>query len=154
MYIHGSNLEQKESHPTKYGDAISRKYLAEIRTAYNKWKSQNLALSGPGSKSTPKDQEIIGARVKLLNDYKDFIDTQHYAEQFDSRSNLHSSVLEEFMYYLFHDMVRDISEHALLGKSHAFKDLFFKADSYQDMLRSPKILIEKKDHGCPVKGLI
>ena len=39
-----------------------------------------------------------------LNEYKDFLDQQHYAEKFDSRSNLHSSVLEEFMYYLFKDL--------------------------------------------------
>ncbi|MEH2191299.1 MAG: hypothetical protein V7K98_01340 [Nostoc sp.] len=43
------------------------------------------------------------------------IDQQHYAEKFDSRSNLHSSVLEEFLYYLFKDLVRDFGENALIG---------------------------------------
>ncbi|WP_228060951.1 MULTISPECIES: hypothetical protein [unclassified Coleofasciculus] len=28
---------------------------------------------------------------------KDFLDQQHFAEKFDSRSNLHSSLLEEFL---------------------------------------------------------
>lgn len=27
VYVHGDNLEQKENHPTKYRDDISKKYL-------------------------------------------------------------------------------------------------------------------------------
>nr|WP_306535825.1 Bpu10I family restriction endonuclease [Geobacter sp.] len=80
------------------------------------------------------------------NEYKDFLDQQHYAEKFDSRSNLHSSVLEEFMYYLFKDMVAAISEFALIGKSHSFKDIFFRATSYNQMILTPYALIERKDH--------
>lgn len=146
MYVHGSNLEQKETHPSKYRDELSRKYLKQIRPVYDKWKADNLALKGPFEKPSAMDRKIISARVSLLNKYKDFLDVQHYAEQFDSRSNLHSSVLEEFMYYLFRDMVSSLSKHALLGKSHTFKDIFFKADSYQDMLKQPSTFIEKKDH--------
>lgn len=81
-----------------------------------------------------------------LNRHKDFLDQKHYAEKLDSRSNLHSSVLEEFMYYLFRDMVTKLSGHALLGKSHTFKDMFFKAKNYGDMLQNPRLMIEKKDH--------
>jgi hypothetical protein len=32
--VHGSNLEQKENHRTKYRDVESKKYLSEIRTEY------------------------------------------------------------------------------------------------------------------------
>ena len=105
---------------------------------------------------TPNDSAIISQRVALLNGYKDFLDQQHYAEQFDSRSNLHSSVLEEFMYYLFRDVVKSISSNALIGKSHSFKDVFFRAPSYSDMVAKPHALIEKKDHdfaiGASVKA--
>jgi hypothetical protein len=146
MFVHGSNLEQKETHPTKYRDAESRRFLAEIRERYNAWREANTALVGPGIAVADNDAQVIEARVALLNEYKDFLDQQHYAEKFDSRSNLHSSVLEEFMYYLFRDMVNQLSGHALLGKSHTFKDLFFKPSSYGDMLQHPRILIEKKDH--------
>ena len=34
--VHGSNLEQKENHRTKYRDVESKKYLSEIRTEYDK----------------------------------------------------------------------------------------------------------------------
>ncbi len=154
MFVHGNNLEQKEGHKTKYRDADSKRFLAEIRVRYDKWKSDNEKLVGPTKKPTDEDDNILKMRVKLLNDYKEFLDQQHYAEKFDSRSNLHSSVLEEFLYYLFRDLVNSISEHALIGKSHSFKDIFFRSSNYADMVKKPNALIEIKDHdfsiGCSI----
>ncbi|MGA9382558.1 MAG: Bpu10I family restriction endonuclease [Phormidium sp.] len=144
--VHGSNLEQKEKHRTKYRDADSRKYLNEIRAEYDKWHTANIQLVGPKSEVTEQDDSIISERVALLATYKDFLDQQHYAEKFDSRSNLHSSVLEEFLYYLFKDLVRDFGENALIGKSHTFKDIFFVPPNYSEMLKRPYARIEKKDH--------
>ena len=109
MFVHGNNLEQKENHLTKYRDAKSKKYLAEIRKKYDAWKAANEKLIGPVSKKSDGDSTVIASRVKLLNRYKNFLDQQRFAEQFDSRSNLHSSVLEEFMLYLFRDIVYGIS---------------------------------------------
>jgi hypothetical protein len=146
MFVHGNNLDQKETNKTKYTDSGSRQYLAEIRVRYNQWKEANENLIGPLVEPSDIDLETLTQRVRLLNDYKDFLDQQHYAEKFDSRSNLHSSVLEEFMYYLFRDLVRGISENALIGKSHSFKDVFFRAPSYKEMIKTPHALVEKKDH--------
>lgn len=84
--------------------------------------------------------------MKLFEQYKQFIDQQQYAEAFDSRSNLQSSVLEEFLYYLFKDLVQDISSDALIGKSHAFKDIFFMPGSFKEMLEVPMAKFELKDH--------
>lgn len=106
-----------------------------------------LDIEGPYSDSTEeKTKEIIEARVNSFNAYKDFIDQQKYAEFFDSRSNLHSSVLEEFMYYLFKDIATEDNEDALVGKSHAFKDFFFNPLNFSDMLKKSNIKVEKKDH--------
>ncbi|PLY58440.1 hypothetical protein HBH1_03231 [Herbaspirillum sp. BH-1] len=146
MYVHGNNLQQKENHLTKYRDDESCRFLREIRAKYEDWKAANLSLRGPVRDPDERDMEIINRRVALFNEYKDFIDQQHYAEKFDSRSNLHSSVLEEFMYYLFRDLVESISNSAMIGKSHTFKDLFFTANSFQEMLVTPQILVERKDH--------
>lgn len=144
MFVHGDNLARKEveyaSNPTL------RTYLAQIRSRYNQWKSDNMQLVGPVSTPSDNDSAIIAERVRLFNDYKDFIDQRVYAEAFDSRSNLHSSVLEEFCYYLFKDLVSSISTDALIGKSHAFKDIFYNSTSYTDMVSKPSFLIEKKDH--------
>jgi len=147
MFVHGNNLEQKEAHQTKYRDKESKQYLQEIRVKYNEWKSKNLSLVGPTKTENQKtDLEIIRQRVLMLNEYKNFIDQQHYAEKFDSRSNLHSSVLEEFMYYLFKDLVLEYSDNALIGKAHVFKDIFFRADNYEMMVKKANAKIEIKDH--------
>lgn len=154
VYVHGDNLEQKENHPTKYRDETSRQYLREIRPKYDEWKAANLALNGPTRQVDDGDFAIIEERVRLFNEYKDFLDQQQYAEQFDSRSNLHSSALEEFMYYLFKDLVADYSQHALIGKSHAFKDIFFRCASYYEMITQPHTMVEKKDHDFVIGATI
>jgi Bpu10I restriction endonuclease len=146
MFAHGDNLAGKEQHQTKYRDTESRLYLGQIREKYDAWKAANLALKGPVSKSLKGDMAIVAKRTALLNEYKDFVDQEHYATKFDSRSNLHSTILEEFMFYLFRDLVAGIDQHALLGKSHTFKDIFFTGEGFQNMVRKPRILVEKKDH--------
>jgi DNA (cytosine-5)-methyltransferase 1 len=146
VLIHGSNLKGKETHKSKYRSEKDRQYLAEIRVEYDKWHTANMALAGPGAEPSPDDERIVNRRVELLESYKNFIDQQQYAEAFDSRSNLHSSVLEEFLYYLFKDLVADFGRHALIGKSHTFKDLFFVPPRYTEMLKRPYGKIEKKDH--------
>lgn len=144
MFVHGDNLARKEQ---EYASKTKlRNYLAQIRIKYDQWKSDNMRLVGPESTPSTRDSAIIAERVRLFNEYKDFIDQKVYAEAFDSRSNLHSSVLEEFCYYLFKDLVASISSDALIGKSHAFKDIFYNSTSYTDMVSSPSFLIEKKDH--------
>ncbi|MGI2903972.1 Bpu10I family restriction endonuclease [Tolypothrix sp. VBCCA 56010] len=146
MLVHGANLRAKENHKTKYKDVDSKRYLAEIRSLYDDWHKQNTNLIGPGVTPSESDIETVRQRVALFEEYKNFIDKQHYAEKFDSRSNLHSSALEEFLYYLFKDIVSDFGERALIGKSHTFKDIFFAAPSYAKMLETPYARIEKKDH--------
>ena len=148
MFVHGDNIKQKINKPkAKYEDEISRQYLSEIETKYLIWKRKNLKLLGPYSSMDDSTSErIIKRRVALYNSYKDFIDQQQYAELFDSRSNLHSSVLEEFMFYLFKDIAREGNNAALVGKAHAFKDFFFNPLNYSDMLNKPNIKVEKKDH--------
>ena len=156
MYVHGDNLEGKENHKTKYRDAISKQYLKEIRIRYDEWKKANEDLKGPFLKISNDDENIITQRTKLLNEYKEFLEAQKYAEKFDSRSNLHSSVLEEFMYYLFRDLVSDFSKEALIGRAHTFKDLFFMPDNFKEMVVYPKASVETKDHdfviGVTIQG--
>lgn len=146
VFIHGQNLAQKERHLTKYRDDASRRLLAEIRPMYDKWKSDNEKLDGPSLEKSEGDAEVIRKRVQLLSDYKDFIDRQDIAERFDSRSNLHSSVLEEFIYYLFRDLVASFPGRPLIGKAATFKDLFFFPSSYSEMVTSPSVRLERKDH--------
>jgi hypothetical protein len=146
MFVHGQNLAQKEGHTEKYIDPASKKYLAEIRAEYEKWKNANAKLKGPLAAKDAHDDASIIRRVKLFSEYKNFIDQQKYAEAFDSRSNLHSSVLEEFIYYLFRDLVADFGANSTVGKAATFKDIFFAPPSFAEMVLAPHARIEKKDH--------
>jgi hypothetical protein len=146
--VHGNNL-RKKIHGSKYSDRKSADLLAKINPMYESWTSANLKLKGPVTPATPlseADKAIISKRVKLLNPYKDFIDSQEIAEHFDSRSNLQSSVLEEFLYYLFKDFVGTVSQEAIVGKAHSFKDLFFRPKSFKAMMSDPGLILELKDH--------
>lgn len=154
IFVHGDNISQKEAHKSKYKDEKSKKYLENIRQKYEAWRSANLSLVGPTKNEKASDREIIKQRVALFNEYKDFLDQKIYAEQFDSRSNLHSSALEEFMYYLFKDLVADYSGNALIGKSRAFKELSFKSDNYLSMLKKPGALLEVKDYDFVIGATI
>jgi hypothetical protein len=146
MFVHGDNISQKETHKDKYTDKEAKQFLAEIRLEYQKWRAANDALKGPFSFIEKNDAHVIAQRVALFSDYKEFIDQQKYAEKFDSRSNLHSSVLEEFIFFIFRDLVYEFSNSAVLGKAHTFKDIFFNSSSYKDMVLKPNAKIEKKDH--------
>ena len=115
MPVHKNNLESKLNSSPKYKDIDSQNYLSEILEKYNQWAKNNKELKGPFSLATNKDNEIISERVEYLIEYKDFIDQQHYAEHFDSRSNLHSTVIEEFLEHLFNDLVKEIDPNALIG---------------------------------------
>ncbi len=146
MPAHGDNLIQKERGDAKYADQKSRRHLREIRARYEDWKAANEALKGPLAQPAATDSDILSRRTQLFSVYKDFIDQQKYAEHFDSRSNLHSTVLEEFVFYLFRDLVRGFSQSALIGKAHAFKDVFFQPPNFEAMVLAPHVRLEDKDH--------
>lgn len=146
MLVHGRNLSQKENHGSKYLDELSRQYLSEIRSKYDKWHDENVQLSGPWIEAASLDRDTVRRRVELLEGYKEFVDQQEYAENFDSRSNLHSSVLEEFLHYLFRDLVSGFGKNVLFGKSQAFKDLFFVPPRFAQMTQRAHARIETKDH--------
>jgi hypothetical protein len=139
QFAHGDNIAQKKAHKTKYRSKEAVKCLREIEIKYEAWHKANVALTGT-------DQKTIEKRTELLNKYKDFVDQQCYAEMFDSRSNLHSSVLEEFLVYLFAGSIPCAANKPLVGKGATFKSFFLAPKSFKDLLDKPAILVETKDH--------
>ncbi|MGO7789870.1 Bpu10I family restriction endonuclease [Rhizobium ruizarguesonis] len=140
--------------PVRSRQPIPPPIIVEIRERYDSWKADNTALEGPFLEPKETDFAVVAKRVELVEKYKEFIDQQKYAEKFDSRSNLHSSVLEEFIYYLFRDLVSSFPGRPLIGKSATFKDLFFFPGSYTEMVTLPHARIERKDHDFVIGATI
>lgn len=55
---------------------------------------------------------------------------------------------------MFRDLTKDYSEHALIGKSHAFKDIFFRSENYLSMVTYPNTQVEIKDHDFVIGSTI
>jgi hypothetical protein len=139
--IHGDNLEHKiriEKQPE------NKKLLDEIKAKYSKWKEDNLRVTGT-------IKEDIKKKVKLLNNYKIFIDQPKFKKEggnkygFTSQSQLHSSVIEEFMYYLFKDIGKLTNKHIYWGRTQAYTNLYFAPPSIDAFEESSNIVINVKN---------
>lgn len=140
-FIHGDNLAHKikgEKQPE------NKKLLDEIKVKYFKWKEDNLKITG----TTKND---IEKKVKLLNNYKAFIDQPKFKKEsgnkygFTSQSQLHSSVIEEFMYYLFKDIGKLSNKHIYWGRTQAYTNLYFAPPSIDAFEESSNIVINVKN---------
>ncbi len=140
-FIHGDNLEHK-IRVEKQND--NRKLLEEIKVRYLRWKDENLRI-------TETTREDIKKKVKLLNDYKSFIDKPKFKKEagnkfgFTSQSQLHSSVIEEFMYYLFKDIERLVNKHICWGRTQAYTNLYFAPPSIEAFENNSNIVINVKN---------
>ena len=140
-FIHGDNLAHKikvETIPE------NKQLLDEINVKYLKWKADNLEITG-----TTRDQ--IKKKVKLLNSYKAFIDQPKFKKEsgnrygFTSQSQLHSSVIEEFMYYLFKDIGKLSNKHIYWGRTRAYTNLYFAPPTIDAFEESSNIVINVKN---------
>jgi len=140
-FIHGDNLEHKikiERHTE------NKNLLAEIKAKYTEWKENNLKITG----TTRND---IKKKVELLNQYKLFINQPKFKKEsgdkfgFTSQSQLHSSVIEEFMYYLFKDIGKLTNKHINWGRTQAYTNLYFAPASIDAFEESSNIIINVKN---------
>jgi len=140
-FIHGDNIEHKlriERNPA------NKKLISEIKRKYSEWKESNLNIKG----TSPAD---IKKKTQLLNDYKKFIDQSKFKKEqgnkfgFTSQSQLHSSVLEEFMYFLFKDISNLNSKKMNWGRTQAYTNLYFAPKNIEEFEKSSNIVINVKD---------
>ena len=123
----------------------ARRSVADILHRYGEWQQGNDALRGPFCQVRAGDGEILQQRTELLNRFFDFLDEQ-CIQAVPPRCKVRSLLLQEFIYYLFRDLVGEFTDRALIGKAHTFKDIFFMPPNYGAMLESPHARIERKDH--------
>ncbi|MBC7231595.1 MAG: Bpu10I family restriction endonuclease [Actinobacteria bacterium] len=139
-FIHGDNLERKIKVEKQLEN---RKLLEEIKMKYLKWKEDNMKITG-----TTKN-DIIN-KVILLNDYKSFIDQPRFKKEagnkfgFTPQSQLHSSVIEEFMYFLFKDVGKLANKHIHWGRTQAYTNLYFAPQNIEAFEESSNIVINVK----------
>jgi hypothetical protein len=134
-FIHGDNIQNKLS-----GGETDRKKLAllrEINTKYLTWKKECLSVVGDEKKDT--DQ-----LVSALNRYKNFIEQERFKKNFNAQTKLHSTVLEEFIYYIFR-LIPKIENSMRLGSMEAYTNLFFAPKNLEALNSDCGVNIYTKD---------
>jgi hypothetical protein len=142
QHVHGNNILTKLEN-LSYRENKQRKQLFKVIKEYKKWHTLNEKLKGYSG-------AIIKQRVRWLNKYKDFIENVDFSPQ----SKFHSSVLEEFLYYLFKDFIEKLNlkikntsktRKLLLGGIRAYTNLYFSPKNIEEFIKNPSIKINEKD---------
>lgn len=97
-------------------------------------------------------EENITGRTVLLNNYYNFINVNQYDNVFTSQGKFRPTILEEFMYILFKDLINEVkvnledaNNNLRVGSSRAYTNLFFSGSNFQEFVNSPQIGINDKD---------
>jgi len=87
---HGNILEGKNKRFS------NNPLFGEIINHYNEWVNETIKLNS-------EDNEDLKMKVKLLNQYKNYID-EITQKNFKLQDKISSSVIEEFLFFLFKDI--------------------------------------------------
>jgi len=140
--VHGKNIIAKLNKYSKLS-AKQKKLMPLIVKKYNEWSKANNALVGYRKTDIEK-------RVSSVSKYKKFVEQV----DFKAQSKFHSSVLEEFVYYLFKDLIKDMNEkirknetyHEIkIGGTKAYCNIYFCPKNIKDFLINPSIKSNVKD---------
>ena len=140
--VHASNILVKKRGSLKPAQA---KAMPRIEREYLKYIKAQLTLVG-------YTDEIIVKRVELLNDYYNFLAQEGYENLFTSQSKFRSTILEEFIYILFKDLIADFCDklkiennELLLGGVKAYTNLYFKSEDLSSFVKDIHTGINVKD---------
>lgn len=144
VYKHASNIITKHNNWNTLSDK-QKAALPIIIEEYFKFLSENEKLKG-------FTEEIIVTRTILLNSYYDFIKSNNYDNVFTSQGKFRPTILEEFMYVLFKDLISEIKSkinngdnNLNLGSIKAYTNLYFSGLNFESFVKSPQIGIHQKD---------
>lgn len=119
--------------------------LKQITDKYASYLDEMSKING----ITEKD---IRKKVKLLNEYYNFIHVNEYDNLFTSQGKFRPTILEEFMYILFSDYVKylkkennDRGDVIHCGSAKSYTNLYFSAPHFRDFVACPTIEINVKD---------
>ncbi|MGM9818772.1 MAG: Bpu10I family restriction endonuclease [Paludibacteraceae bacterium] len=118
--------------------------FALIIAKYFEYLEKNLELIG-------YTYEIICKRVELLNGYYNFIHENKLDNLFSSQGKFRPTILEEFLFLLFKDLVEeyqiklDAKKQLASGSVKAYSNLFYKAKSFEEFVSNPEIAVNEKN---------
>lgn len=144
VYKHASNIIAKNSN---WDDLNQNQKIALpiITKQYYTFLVSNHDIVGHS------DENII-TRVLLLNNYYSFINENNYDNVFSSQGKFRSTILEEFMFLLFKDLVTEQKnrinngENDLkVGSATAYTNLFFSGINFDNFVQAPQIGVNQKD---------
>lgn len=144
VYKHASNIIAKFGNWATLSQA-QKNALPIIANEYYNFINANNQIIG-------YSEENITARTVLLNNYYNFINVNQYDNVFTSQGKFRPTILEEFMYILFKDLINEVkvnledaNNNLRVGSSRAYTNLFFSGSNFQEFVNSPQIGINDKD---------
>lgn len=141
---HGRILE------VKLASTKNTQIVKQISDHYQKW------VRGLASLNSEKEHELR-EKVKLLNEYKNFVD-EIGQKHFKMQDKLGSSVIEEFLYFLFKDIPElktNLDNHLVfLGQSSAYMDLSFAPKNFKDFVLNAGVYINKKNQDFTISKVV
>ena len=129
---------------TKFEKNQSVDKLKLIANRYLEYIEGNLYFIG-------NNDSTIKKRVKLLNDYYNYIHYNGFDNLYSAQGKFRPTILEEFLFLLFKDFVEkyqtkhDAGEQLESGSVKAYSNLYFKAKSFGDFISNPEMAINEKD---------
>lgn len=149
-YIHGENIANKMRSET---GAVNKAYLKEIDKNYRKWLVALDLIAGDSDAAITK-------KVKLFNEYKNFIDQPKFRKEkgnlngFTSQSKLHSTVIEEFMFHLLKGIPAIKDKELVFGPTKAYSNLYFAPTDLNTFEKKSGIVINTKDQDFAISKKI
>lgn len=144
-FQHASNLLTKIRKTTECNKV---KALAQILPKYIEYHEGQMAL-------TNYTELVLRKRVELLEKYYACFDELKMDDYFSSQGKFRSTILEEFMCYMFLDYVKNIKEryndpfgsHGVLynGASKSYTNMYIAPTDIEDFIRTPQMGVNEKD---------
>lgn len=139
---HASNICTKSNRGVK---AKEKKALEEVVPIYAEYLESQKELKGYST-------SIIKERVRLLNGYYRDYNHLQLDNVFSSQGKFRSTILEEFMFFLFRDYVaelkrkyKDADNLIQGGAAKAYTNLYFTASGIENFVKEPNVEINVKD---------
>ncbi len=143
-HIHAANFLAKYKRFSGLSKA-QQNAIEKLAEKYLLFHNTNIKLIG-------YSHSIIEKRTKSLNEYFNFISSNNFDNIFSSQSKFRPTIMEEFMFYLFRDLILDIKKNIndngnqlKLGGAKAYTNLYFSAKNLESFIQEPKIGVNQKD---------